>query len=95
MSYRRYQRSKPTVMTITVKYAGKCACCGGIIPVGSIADYYPVGTIAGVHESRIAHLKAMEGESQACSAVLKAKLDNPTADLDTRWEDDCKERCGL
>lgn len=73
MRYRNYSRSKPTARAITVKYAGKCACCGGMISVGQIADFYPVGTIAGVHESRIAHLKAMQGESQACSAVLKAK----------------------
>lgn len=50
MAYHRfYRQSKPTVRTITVKYAGKCMCCGGAIPAGAIADYYPIGTIAGVH----------------------------------------------
>lgn len=101
--YRRYNRypSKPTVRSITVKYAGNCACCGGLIQPGAIADYYPVGTIAGVNKPMIAHLKAMEGNSVACSEVLKKKqqdksLNNYAGDgLDERYEDSCKDACGL
>lgn len=101
MAHRKYYRSqKPTVRAITVKYAGKCMCCGGIIQPGQIADYYPVGTIAGVHESKIAHLKAVEGNSQVCQAELQKKADKSLNDyagdgLDTRWEDSCKDSCGL
>ncbi len=89
MAYRRfYRNSKPTVRAITVKYAGKCTCCGGAIPIGSIADYYPVGTIAGVHEPKIAHLKAMEGNSVACSLELRNQRDvvrDPGEDAADRW----------
>ncbi len=94
MAYRRYYRnSKPTVRAITVKYAGKCMCCGGTIQPGQIADFYPVGTIAGVHTSAIAHLKAVEGNSIACSEQLKKQ--HVADPIDTRYEDDCAERCGL
>jgi hypothetical protein len=99
--YRKHSYRKPQVRAITVKYAGECACCGGIIPVGAIADYYPVGTIAGVNKPMIAHLKAMEGNSVACSAELKRKAEDKGLNdyagdgLDTRWEDDCKDACGL
>jgi len=101
MSYRRYHRpQKPTVRAITVKYAGRCMCCGGVIEPGQIADFYPVGTIAGVNEPRIAHLKAVDGNSVACSEELKKRPDKGLNDhagdgLVSRWEDDCKERCGL
>lgn len=91
---RYYRKIKPTVRTITVKYPGKCACCGGVINAGQVADYYPVGTIAGVHVAQIAHLKAMQGDSIACSQELKKRLDSPDS-FDLRYEDDCKERCGL
>lgn len=97
--YRGYR--KPQVRSITVKYAGACACCGGMINAGQIADYYPVGTIAGVNKPMIAHLKAMDGNSQACSAELKRKeedkgLNSYAGDgLDSRYEDNCKDVCGL
>ena len=104
MAYRKFYRnypSKPTVRTITVKYAGKCACCGGMIAAGSIADFYPVGTIAGVQVSRIAHLKAMDGNSVACSLELKKRNEDKSLNayagdgLDARYEDDCAARCGF
>jgi hypothetical protein len=95
-NFRRFRHSKPTVRTITVKYAGKCMCCGGLIEAGRIADYYPVGTIAGVHEAKIAHLKAVDGDSKACYAEgLKQQRDREFVDIDRQWEDDCKDRCGL
>jgi hypothetical protein len=98
--YRNSRYSKPQVRSITVKYAGNCACCGGLIQPGNIADYFPVGTIAGVHKPMIAHLKAMEGNSVACSAELKRKQDKSLNDyagdgLDSRYEDNCKDICGL
>ena len=97
MGYRRFNRSKPTVRAITVKYAGKCMCCGGEIAAGQIADFYPVGTIAGVHEGKIAHLKAVEGNSVACYQVLKSKASEQSAvdAFDMQYEDDCRDRCGL
>jgi hypothetical protein len=102
MAYRNYRSyRKPQVHTITVKYAGECACCGGIINPGQIADYYPVGTIAGINKPMIAHLQAMNGNSKACSAELKSKqadkgLNDYAGDgLDSRYEDDCKDACGL
>lgn len=88
MAYRRFRNSKPTVRVITVKYAGKCACCGGTIQPGQLADFYPVGTIAGVRESKIAHLKAMDGNSLACSDELKKQRDtvrDPGEDAADRW----------
>lgn len=99
-NYRNYRPSKPTVRTITVKYPGKCMCCGGRIEAGQIADYYPVGTIAGVTESKLAHLKAVDGNSVACSEEFKrrdaASLNSYAGDgLDSRYEDDCKDKCGL
>jgi hypothetical protein len=150
MSYRRYRtyrNSRPTVRAITVKYEGNCMCCGGKIQPGQIADFYPVGTIAGVHEGRLAHLKATEGNSVACATEFKREkqsgehfdyekqawvgadgrylrcghpaaincqcygrvhqgelapakqdsgLNNYAGDgLDTRYEDECRDRCGL
>jgi len=74
-------------------------CCGGIIEAGRIADYYPIGTIAGVHESRLAHLEAVNGNSRACSEELKRQdrgLNSFAGDgLDARYEDQCKDSCGL
>lgn len=101
--YRKYRRaSTPRVHTITVKYAGKCMCCGGLIEPGQIADYYPVGTIRGVTEAKLAHLKAVDGNSAACAAELKQKqqtdksLNDYAGDgLDARYEDQCKDICGL
>ena len=101
MAYRRFQRySKPTVRNIAVKYAGNCACCGARIEVGSIATYYPVGTIASVTEAKIAHVGGLEGNSTTCFNVLKNKVDAGLNDfagdgLDSRYEDDCRDKCGL
>ena len=40
MAYRQYQRySKPIARSITVKYDGECASCGGVIKAGAIATY--------------------------------------------------------
>ena len=68
MRYRRY--SKPQARTITVKYAGPCACCGATIPAGSMADYYPVGTIAGRNTAAIAHVGGLDGNSATCTVNI-------------------------
>jgi hypothetical protein len=100
--YRRH--SKPTPRNIAAKYEGKCACCGGVIKIGQVCTYYPAGTIAGVDMGRIAHVGGLDGNSEVCFNVLKAKLaagvDKSVNDyagdgLDARWEDDCAERCGV
>lgn len=96
MTYRNRYRSKPHVRTITVKYAGKCACCGGSIAAGEAATYYPVGTIAGRTEGAIAHIGGLDGTSARCSAALRA---DPGANsyagdgLDSRQEDAGAEIC--
>jgi hypothetical protein len=99
--YRRYrrQRTKPTPRNIEVRFAGNCACCGKRIEAGEIATYYPAGTIAGVDMGRLAHIGGLDGNSVVCFNELKRKLaagvEQNTSDLDTRYEDECKERCGL
>lgn len=96
----RYQ-SKPTSRNITVKYDGECICCGATIKAGSIATFYPVGTIAGVTESKIGHIGGIDGTSVACFNHLKAnRVDQNLNDyagdgLDARYEDDCARMCGL
>jgi len=100
MYRRRFRSSKPAARAITVKFAGKCICCGGIIAAGSIAEYYPVGTIAGVSEGKLAHINAVNGSSVACAVELRNKQDsglNSMAGdgLDERYEDQCRDDCGL
>lgn len=102
MAYRRFHRSsKPTVRNITAKYADECACCGSPIKAGEWVTYYPAGTIAGITEGRIAHIGGLEGTSQKCFNNLKAKqVDNGLNDyagdgLDMRYEDQCRDICGL
>ena len=103
MAYRRFHTyRKPQVRTITVKYAGKCACCGQPIAAGEMADYYPVGTIAGRSEAAIAHIGGLDGNSAKCTAELrkqyveqKAVNDYAGDGLDARYEDQCRDICGL
>lgn len=95
---RRYHRAaRPTVRTIQVKYAGACACCGATIKAGEMADYFPIGTIKGVTEARIAHIGGLDGNSARCSAELRRQHDvNAYAGdgLDMRYEDQCSDICG-
>ena len=67
--YRRYAHNKPQPRNITVKYAGVCLCCGAAIPAGSIATYYPAGTLSG-NMSGIAHIGGLEGNSSRCSGEI-------------------------
>jgi hypothetical protein len=77
-----------------VKYAGKCACCGAPIAAGELADYYPIGTIAGVNEGRVAHIGGLDGNSPRCAAEIRQKHDRDYADVDRAYEDQCAEICG-
>lgn len=103
MAYRRFTRnySKPTPRNLTVKYSAPCACCGAIIKAGSIATYYPAGTIASITEGKIAHMGGLEGNSAVCASNIKLRLvDVATNDyagdgLDARYEDQCRDVCGL
>lgn len=101
MAYRRFYRaSKPSPRAIEVKFAGDCMACGGRIAAGEIATYYPAGTIAGVHTGKIAHCGGLDGTSARCSAELRKKHESPLNDfagdgLDARYEDFCRDACGL
>jgi hypothetical protein len=104
MTYYRNRRyaARPKPRGIVVKFAGPCACCGAIIKPGESAMFYPVGTIAGVHVARIAHIGGLDGNSATCSAALRQSLEGQAATndyagdgLDQRYEDQCAERCGL
>lgn len=98
---RGFNRPKPQMRRIVVKYAGPCACCGAEIKAGEAADYYAVGTIAGVTEGKIAHPGGLDGNSAKCAGELRkgfeaAAVNDYAGDgLDARWEDDFAARCGL
>ena len=93
MYYRNHKSSGPR--TIQVRYAGPCACCGARIEVGTLADYYPAGN---GKPAQIAHMGGLNGNSPQCYSVLRA--DHQTNDyagdgLDARYEDQCRDMCGL
>jgi hypothetical protein len=98
MRYRRY--SKPQVRTITVKYAGPCACCGATIKAGEIADYYPPGSLrrsTGATSNptgAIAHVGGLEGNSGRCAENIAKRRDPGFVDLDRMFEDQCADICG-
>jgi hypothetical protein len=75
------------IRTLTAKFAGTCACCGGDIPAGKFIEYNP-------RTKQIAHFKAWEGNSPECYGVLKAKQDPGFVDLDRAYEDRCADICG-
>lgn len=80
--------SRNSPRTITVKFAGKCACCGATIPAGAIASYYPA-------RREIAHLGGLEGNSARCTAEIKQRNESPGfVDIDRAYEDQCAEICG-
>lgn len=86
--YRRHNR-KPQVRTITVKYAGPCHCCGAEIKPGELADYFPVGTIAGQTKAAIAHMGGLDGTSPRCNAnIARSREFQPDAS-DIAYEDMC------
>jgi hypothetical protein len=98
MTYRKYYRhARPSPRVIEVKYAGKCVCCGAPIKAGETATYYPPGTIANVHEGKIAHVGGLDGTSARCSNEIKQRATNDYAGdgLDARYEDQCRDACGL
>lgn len=71
----RYRYRIPKPRTIIVKYAGKCACCGGDIKAGELADYYPARTIASRSIPGIAHIGGLDGNSSRCSAEIKQRAE--------------------
>jgi hypothetical protein len=91
----RYNR-KPTVRTITVKYAGQCACCGATINPGELADYYPVGTLGIRTTAAIAHMGGLDGTLPRCAAEIRDRQsrDAGFVDLDRMYEDQCSDICG-
>lgn len=90
--HRNFRRAKPQVRTIVVKYAGKCACCGGEIKAGEMAEYFPVGTIAGRNEAAIGHTGGLDGNGVRCYVELRKQY---AADpVDIAYEDQCAEICG-
>lgn len=77
MAYRNhYRTARPQPRAITVKYDGKCICCGAVIRAGSIATYYPVGTIASRIEAAIAHTGGLEGNSARCAGEIAKGMTN-------------------
>jgi hypothetical protein len=101
--------SKPVPRDMVIKYAGACVCCGGNIPAGAWATYYPAGTIASRNIGAIGHVGGLEGTSQACYVELckqmKARGEASTlypdagrdpgfVDLDRMVEDQNSDICG-
>lgn len=101
MAYRKFYRSsKPSIRNIAAKFSSQCICCGGTIRRGDYVTYYPAGSIAGVNEGKVGHLGGLEGNSSVCCNTLKNRVDTSTNDfagdgLDARYEDDCRNICGL
>lgn len=90
MRYRNRSYSKPTVRTITVKYAGPCACCGATINAGEMADYFPVGTIASRTTPAIAHMGGLDGNSARCANNIRTSAEivrDPGEDAADRWNE--------
>jgi hypothetical protein len=59
-----------------------------------MADYYPVGTIAGASEGRIAHVGGLDGNSARCTAEIRKRPDPGYVDIDRQYEDQCADICG-
>ena len=94
MRYRNSYRQSNSPRTITVKFDGKCACCGATIKAGETADYYPIGAIAGRTTSAIAHIGGLEGNSARCTSEIRKRRDAGFVDLDRMYEDSCADICG-
>jgi hypothetical protein len=83
-----YRSRSTATRTITAKFAGKCACCGGDIPAGKMVDYDP-------NKRQIAHYRAFQGNSPECFGVLrKEKYPADFIDIDSAYEDQCADICG-
>jgi hypothetical protein len=114
MAYRHYRRARPEARTITVKYAGTCACCGAPIAAGQMATYYPPGLLGAGKAGAIAHVGGLDGNSARCTAEVRKRLfpeyaaeverreaeqravnDYAGDGLDERYEDQCRDICGL
>lgn len=85
---RRYSRYSNLPRTITVKFAGQCACCAAPITAGEIATYYPAFR-------SIAHVGGLEGNSPRCTAEIRKRNADPGyVDIDRLYEDQCANICG-
>jgi len=81
--YGKYRRaSRPQVRVITVKYAGKCVCCGAEIKAGESAEYFPVGTIGSTNTPQIGHVGGLDGTGARCTAEIR-KRDYPEYHAET------------
>ena len=96
MAYRNFhRRARPTPRVITVKYAGKCACCGAEIKAGETATFYPAGTIASITEGKIGHIGGLEGTGARCTAELRKQAGLPPAPRHCNHEfRTCTRGCG-
>ena len=92
----RYNRrhSRPQPREITVKFYSKCHCCGAHIPAGTVATYYPVGTIAGQLTGVVAHSGGLEGKSARCASEIAARMNSGPDPVDMAYEDQCADACG-
>jgi len=87
MRYHRHNRSTEP-RTITVKFSGKCACCGAVIPTGATATYYP-------DRKAIAHMGGLEGNSGTCTANIREQNygpRDPGEDAADRWNETYGDR---
>jgi hypothetical protein len=78
--------ARSAIKTIILRFAGSCACCGGDMAKGELADYWAA-------KRQVAHYKAFDGDSGRCYSVLKAKQE-PLIDIDRAYEDQCADICG-
>jgi hypothetical protein len=78
--------ARSAIRTINLKFAGKCACCGGDMAKGELADYWAA-------KRQVAHYKAWDGDSAKCYGVLKNRQE-PYIDIDRAYEDQCADICG-
>ena len=86
----RYRRSaNQSERTFTLKYGAKCHCCGGYLPAGETATWYPK-----LHA--FAHFGGLEGNSPRCTSEIRSRLnrDPGYVDLDRAYEDQCADVCG-
>jgi hypothetical protein len=78
---------RSSVRTITVKFAGNCACCGATIKAGELADYHP-------RMRKIAHMGGLDGNSSRCTFEIRQQCDVGFIDIDRAYEDQCADICG-
>lgn len=76
-------RKNTSPRTITVKYDGRCHCCGAVIKRGELATYYP-------DLRAIAHAGGLEGNSARCASEIRDRAQyvrDPGEDAADRWNE--------